>query len=183
MLSKLDEAWEGLEEARERRARREALSVQKIPTKVEEVHGQFVFAGYAARSRILTCACCGEKRTETLGVFSREEHSSGGMRYTLAVDWPQGDRMRHEIEQVDEPYCFNCLQALGFTEMEDLGQRKYMPQERLIERGIVRPTGTNRIIPKSVGEVLTKFKEKPSDRRALDVEDMLRELGDGTAEE
>lgn len=181
MSRTLEDSFIGLEEAQDKAARRRALAQANIPIKVEEIHGQFLFAGYAARSRISTCSMCGTQRTEVLGVYSREEHSSGGMRYTLARDWPQGDKMRHEIERVEEPFCFDCAQQLGFTEFEDNGEKRYMPQERLIERGI-KPT-TNRIIPKSVGEVLTKIRTVPSDRRSLDVEDMLRELGDGTAEE
>lgn len=181
MSKTLDEAFESLEEAQDKAARRRALAQKNIPIKVDEVHGQFMFAGYAARSRISTCSMCQAQRTEVLGVYAREEHSSGGMRYTIARDWPQKDHMRHEIERVEEPFCFACAQQLGFTEFEDHGEKRYMPQERLIERGI-KPS-TNRIIPKSVGEVLTKIRTVPSDRRSLDVEDMLRELGDGTAED
>lgn len=177
----LQESWESLEEAQDKAARRRALSVAAIPTKVEELHGQFVFDGYVARSRTITCDCCEALRTETLGVYARELHSSGGVRYTLAHDWPQGDKMRHEIERTREPYCFSCIQQLGFTEMEDLGERRYMPQERLIERGI-KPS-TNRIIPKSAAEVLTKLRERPSRREDLDVQEMLDELSDGTAKE
>jgi len=180
MSRALDEAFLGLEEAQDKAARRRALTLQNIPIKVDEIHGQFVFAGYAARSRICTCSMCGAQRSEVLGVYAREEHSSGGMRYTLARDWPQKDNMRHEIERVEEPFCFACAQELGFTEFEDHGEKRYMPQERLIERGI-KPS-TNRIIPKSVAEALTAVRTKPSDRRSLDVQEMLDELSDGTAE-
>lgn len=181
MSQTLKEAWVSLEEAQDRTARRKALAVVNIPTTAKELHGQFTFAGYAARSRIYTCVLCSAQRTEVLGVFAREVHSSGGTRHTLARDWPQAEAKRHEVEQVDEPYCFVCIQQLGFDEMEDLGKRRYMPQERVIELGI-KPS-TNRIIPKSVGEVLTKFREKPSRREDLDVQEMLDELSDGTAKE
>ena len=178
-MSQLDNAFLSLEEAQARAARRKELALSNIPIKVTEVHGQFTFRGYVARSRVYTCKLCDGQRSEVLGVYAREEHSSGGMRYTLAVDWPQGSSMRHEVEQCEEPFCFTCIQELGFTEMEDLGPRAYFPQEKLIERGIVRPPAENRPIPQSVGKILATFKEKPSKRQDLDVQEMLDELSAG----
>lgn len=183
MNQQLNDAFVSLEEAQDRAARRKALDLANIPIKVPEVHGQFRFLGYAARSRIYKCALCGNTRAECLGVFSREEHSTGGMRYSLAVDWPQGEALRHEVEHVEEPFCFSCIQELGFTVMEDRGEQRYMPQEKYLERGITHPQGTKRIIPKSVGKVMQDFAEKPSSRLDLDVEAMLDELSDGTAKE
>lgn len=174
----LESAFLSLEEAQDRAARRKALDLSNIPIKVTEIHGQFQFVGYVARSRVYTCKLCETKRTECMGVYTREDHVGGGQRYTLTTQWPQENNMRHEVEQIDEPFCFSCIQELGFTVMEDLGERKYMPQEKILERNLVR--STNRIIPQSVGQVLQRFAERPSKRQDLDVQEMLDELSDGS---
>lgn len=180
MKSNLDIAWEDLGEAQEVAARKKAMSLQNIPLRVEERHGEFRAAGYVARSRVYTCLLCGSQRSECLGVFSREDHSAGGRRYMWAQNWPSASGMRHEVAKVDEPFCFACIQELGFDAMEDSGEMVFAPQGKYIELGLVKPTGTNRIIPRSVEATLRRFAERVSDRAALDVDEMLAELGDGT---
>lgn len=177
----LEEAFLSLEEARLRKEHRDNVSVLKIPLKIAEVHGQFTFGGWVARSRVYTCALCEAQRSECLGVFTREDHVAGGARYTLARDWPQRENMRHEVERVEEPFCFACVQELGFSVMEDKGERAYTPQQKIVESGQLTG-GTRRIIPKSVAETLSNFRAKPSTRQNLDVQDMLAELSAGDDE-
>lgn len=178
----LDEAWSSLEETLERKRHRDAVSVLKIPNKVPETQGMFTFGGYVARSRAMTCQLCGGVREECLGIFSLEHHASGGRRYTLATQWPStpGTPLMHEVERVEEPFCFRCVQELGFTEFVDLGERRYVPQQKLIESGNLH-TGTARIVPKSVSEALQRAQERGprKSRVELDADEMLRELGAG----
>lgn len=182
MSSGIEESWEKLEAAQAVAARKKevALMVAGIPNKVLETHGQFTFGGWVARSRVYTCLMCERTRTECLGVFSREEHSAGGTRYTLARDWPQEGAKHHEVERIEEPYCFECIQELGFSNMVDAGERKYAPQEKFIERGITHIKAERRIVPASVGEVLSAFKKAPRNWGAVNVQDMLDELSDGS---
>ena len=139
----------------------------------------FTFAGYVARSRIYKCGLCDGERSECLGVYAREDHVAGGQRYTYARDWPQGEGLRHEVERVPEPFCFSCIQELGFTTFEDHGVRPFEPHNRIIERGSLKRDGTSRIIPQSSAQVLAAFAQKPSSRQDLDVQAMLDELGGG----
>ncbi len=176
----LDDAFSDLELAQLKAQRRKDLALSKIPLKVDERHGLFHAEGYVARSRIITCGCCGKQRTECLGVFTREHHEQGGFRYTVTRTWPtNGKAMRHEILQVTEPYCYECIQLYGFTAFEDHGECGFQPLFKVIEEGQLSNFGSNRVVPSSVQQVLQRFAEKKMDRVTLDADEMLDELLEG----
>ena len=182
-MTTLNDAFESLEEAKIRAQRKKAMSLQNIPLKIDERHGLFHFEGYVARSRAITCKCCGGERVECLGVFSREHHDQGGFRYVVARTWPQSAKpMRHEVQKVVEPFCYHCIQRSGFTEFEDHGEAAFNPQFKVIEEGVLSNFGTNRIVPKSVQSVLQSFGEKKMDKATLDADEMLAELLEGLDE-
>ena len=87
--------------------------------------------------------------------------------------------MRHEILQVTEPYCYECIQLSGFTAFEDHGEGGFQPIFKVIEEGQLGNLGTNRIIPASVQSVLQRFNERRMDRVTLDADEMLDELLEG----
>lgn len=176
----LNEAFNDLELAQIMAQRKKELALSKIPMKIDERHGLFHAEGYVARSRIITCACCGRQRTECVGVFTRERHEQGGFRYTLVRTWPRGDKpLRHEVLQVTEPYCYDCIQLSGFTAFEDHGECGYQPLFKVIEEGQLSNFGANRIVPQSIQQVLQRFGEKKMDRVTLDADEMLDELLEG----
>jgi hypothetical protein len=182
-MTTLNEALESLEEAKIRAARKKALSLSNIPLKIDERHGLFRFEGYVARSRAITCACCGTERIECLGVFMREHHDQGGFRYIVTRTWPQSEKpMRHEVQKVVEPYCYFCIQSQGFTVFEDHGEAAFNPQFKVIEEGQLSNFGTNRVVPKSVQAVLQSFSERKMDKMTLDADEMLDELLEGLDE-
>ena len=179
-MATVNEAFESLEEAQARAARRKSLALSNIPMKVDERHGLFHFEGYVARSRVVNCSCCGGSRVECLGVYAREHHEQGGFRYVMVKSWPQGGKpLRHEVLRVVEPYCYECIQGFGFTEFEDHGEGVFVPFFKVIEEGKMTNFGTNRVVPASVQSVLQRFAEKRSDRAALDADEMLNELLEG----
>ena len=176
----LEEAFSDLELAQLKAQRRKDLALSKIEIKVDERHGLFHFEGYVARSRVVTCGCCGAERTECIGIFAREHHEQGGFRYILTKTWPMGGKpMRHEVQRLTEPYCFLCVQQYGFTAFEDHGECGFNPLFKVIEEGQLGNLGTNRIVPQSAQQVFQKFAERKMDRVTLDADEMLDELLEG----
>ena len=176
----LEDAFSDLELAQVMQQRKKELALSKIPMKIDERHGLFHAEGYVARSRVITCNCCGSVRSECVGVFTREHHEQGGFRYTIARTWPRNEKlMRHEILQVTEPFCYDCIQLSGFVDFEDHGECGMSPLFKVIEEGQLGNLGTNRIVPSSVQSVLQKFSERPMTRVVLDADEMLSELLEG----
>ena len=79
----------------------------------------FVFGGYLAKVKRITCATCECTHDELIGIFTEELATNGGNARRLTqlsrnAQWPTNVSHRFEVSDQTDPYCIHCIKELGF---------------------------------------------------------------------